>query len=68
MLCLSRLVDQALIIGEGADAVKVIVMEAANGKARFAIEAPKHIRVDREEVRRRMEAEKVCGAELGGEG
>jgi len=47
MLVLSRDYDQSIMIG---DEVKVTVVEVRGNKVRLGIEAPKHIKVHRQEV------------------
>ena len=50
MLVLTRNVDQSIMIG---DDIKVTLIGCSNGQARLAIHAPRHIAVDREEIRKR---------------
>lgn len=56
MLILTRRVGEAINIG---DDVMVRVLEVRGMQVRIGIDAPRNVRVDREEVRVRMEAEKV---------
>jgi carbon storage regulator len=51
MLVLSRKVGQSVLI----DGVKVTITAAERGKVKIGIDAPPEVRVDREEVRRRVE-------------
>jgi carbon storage regulator len=51
MLVLSRHKDERILIGED---ISVLVIGVKRGKVRLGVEAPKHIRVDREEVRQRI--------------
>ena len=55
MLVLSRKLGEKIIIGEGADAVKLVVVSIDRGVIRLGVEAPKHVRVDREEVRQQRD-------------
>lgn len=50
MLVLTRRFNEAIHIG---DDIRVVVVDVQGGKVRLGIEAPDHIRIDREEVRRR---------------
>lgn len=47
MLHIERKVGEAIRLG---DDIKVIVTKAANGTVRLAFEAPKHVRIYREEI------------------
>ena len=48
MLVLSRKKDEAIVVG---DNIRIIVVEIRGDKVRLGIEAPKHIAVDRPEIR-----------------
>lgn len=50
MLVLSRKRNDEIVIGEGADQVKVMVIEIRGDKVRLGIEAPQHVPVHRKEV------------------
>lgn len=53
MLVLTRSVGQAVVIGDGPDAVLVTIERAsAAGDVRLGFEAPDHIRIDRLEIHR----------------
>lgn len=56
MLILTRRVGEAVIIG---DDVTVRVIEVRGMQVRIGIDAPREVRVDREEVRERINAEKA---------
>lgn len=56
MLVLSRKALETIIIGEGPDAIKVVVIEIRGDKVRIGIDAPKSVKVDRSEMRERIEA------------
>jgi carbon storage regulator len=58
MLILSRRKNEVIAI---ADGIRVIVVEIRGDKVRLGIDAPKDIRVDRAEVRRRIDHEKEGG-------
>lgn len=55
MLVLSRCRNEALVIGEGENAVTVRVLEMSCGKVRLGITAPKDMLVLRDEVLRRVQ-------------
>ena len=50
MLVLSRKKNESIIIGDGEDAVTVVIVEIRGDKVRLGIEAPKEIPVHRREV------------------
>lgn len=54
MLVLSRKKNETICIG---DNIEVTVVEIGPGKVRLGIKAPKDVRVDREEIRRRIEGQ-----------
>ena len=54
MLLLKRIIGETIIIDGG---IKIIVMDIQNGQVRFGIEAPKEVKVYREEIVERMKAE-----------
>jgi carbon storage regulator len=51
MLVLSRKVGEAIVIGGG---IRISVAEINGGRVRLAIDAPRSVRVDREEVHDRV--------------
>lgn len=53
MLILTRRVGESLIIGED---VTVSVLAVKGNQVRIGIDAPKNVRVDREEIRAKKEA------------
>ena len=53
MLVLSRKVGEAIVIDGG---ISIRVAEIQNGRVRLAIDAPRSVRVDREEVHERVAA------------
>jgi carbon storage regulator len=55
MLVLTRKAGQSIVIGEG---IEVTVLSVAGDKVRVGIEADKDIPIYRDEVHRRMAAEK----------
>jgi carbon storage regulator len=61
MLVLARQQGQRICIGNG---VIVTVLGATRGKVRLGIEAPPDVRVDREEVRRRLHHDPAGGVSL----
>jgi len=54
MLVLQRFEGQAILIG---DDIRVTVEMIKGERVRIGVEAPKHVRVDREEVRERVKTE-----------
>jgi len=52
MLVLSRRQGESICVGDG---VTITVLSSQNGRIRLGIEAPAHVRVDRREVRERLE-------------
>ncbi len=59
MLILTRRVGETIHIG---DDITVTTLGIQGNQVRVGINAPEHVPVHREEVRRRIEAEKVAGA------
>lgn len=71
MLILTRRVGEVLCIG---DDVTATVLAVKGNSVRMGIEAPKHVAVDREEIRARKNAEQIgaderdaIATEFGGE-
>ena len=56
MLILTRRWGESIMIN---DDVKVTVLDVKGSQVRFGIDAPKHISVHREEIYRRIQAEKA---------
>ncbi len=54
MSLLNRIIGETIIIDGG---IKIIVMDIQNGQVRFGIDAPKDVKVYREEIYKRMQAE-----------
>lgn len=50
MLCLKRKNGQAIVIGSGSAAVRIVVDQAAGGQCQLAIEAPRDVPVCRGEL------------------
>jgi carbon storage regulator len=57
MLILTRRVGEAIMIGEG---VTVTILGVKKNQVRVGINAPKHIAVHREEIYKRLQAEKFA--------
>ena len=62
MLTLSRYEGESIIIGSD---IVVTVLEVRQNKVRLGVRAPLDLRVDREEVRRRIEARQTAAHEPG---
>ena len=54
MLVLRRRVGERIIIG---DSFEVVILRVRGGKVRLGFTAPSTVRVDRQEARKRLEAE-----------
>ena len=54
MLLLKRIIGETIIIDGG---IKIIVMDIQNGQVRLGIDAPEEVKVYREEIYERMQAE-----------
>ena len=50
MLVLSRMANESIIIGEGDDQIKIVVVNIRGDKVRIGVEAPKEVPVHRHEV------------------
>ncbi len=59
MLILTRRPGETVRIGQD---IEVIVMGVKGNQVRIGIKAPKDVRVDREEIRVKIDAEKRAGA------
>lgn len=58
MLVLTRYVNETIVIGDG---VRVTVTRIAGDRVSLGIEAPPDVSVHREEIQRRIEAERKAG-------
>lgn len=54
MLVLTRKVDEKIVIGNNHEIIAKI-LQVKGGKVRIGIEAPKNIKIQREEILRRLE-------------
>lgn len=61
MLTLTREVGQKILIGD--DIVLTVVSVTANGRVKLGIDAPRQVRIDREEVLVRIRRENMESAE-----
>jgi carbon storage regulator len=59
MLCFDRQLDEQIVIG---DDIVITVVRIKGRKVRIGIDAPREIRVDRQEVRDAMERDRKDGA------
>jgi carbon storage regulator CsrA len=53
MLILGRKVDQAILIGEGDQQVRVLIVRIRGDEVRIGIDAPKEVPIVREELEER---------------
>lgn len=56
-LILTRRPGETVIIGEGPDMIVMTTLGVKGNQVRYHIEAPRHVRVDRGEIRDRIERE-----------
>ena len=56
MLCLTRKLNESIVIMDGL--IKVTVLEIEDNKVMLGVEAPKEFPVHREEVQAKVDAEK----------
>lgn len=66
MLTLTREVGQKILIGD--DIVLTVVAISSNGRVKLGIEAPRQVRIDREEVLDRIRQENVESARASTDG
>jgi carbon storage regulator len=62
MLILTRRNGEAIMVG---DDIQVTVLDVKGNQVRIGVTAPKDMRVDREEVRERIDAEGAAGRVAG---
>lgn len=55
MLALTRNVSESVIIGEGDNEVRLTIVSISRGQVRLSFDAPRHIQIDREEIRLRKD-------------
>lgn len=58
MLILTRRVGETLVIGEDGD-TKITVLSVKGNQVRIGIDAPKDVVVNREEIHKRLQKEKI---------
>jgi carbon storage regulator len=56
MLVLTRRLGESIVIGSG---IKLTVVSVGPGRVKIGIEAPPHVRIDREEVHARIQQEQA---------
>lgn len=61
MLVLSRQVDETLIIRTSDGPIRVTLVDIRGNKVRIGIDAPKSVRVDREEIDKMRQHETTAG-------
>lgn len=59
MLILSRKIGQSIIVGDNIVVTIASIDVRGQGVVRIGIDAPKNMRVDREEIRERIDREKA---------
>lgn len=59
MLVLSRQKDESIIIGEGEDAIEVMICDIRGDKVRLGIKAPKNVMVHRSEIYKKVQERKA---------
>jgi len=60
MLLLARKLGESIIITVGNDEIKVLISQLDKDVVKVGVDAPRHIRVDREEVHLRIKND-TCG-------
>jgi len=60
MLLLARKLGESIIITVGNDEIRVVITELDKNIAKIGVDAPRHIRIDREEVHLRVKGD-TCG-------
>lgn len=60
MLTLTRETGQKILIGD--DIIITVISVSSNGRVRIGIDAPKHVRIDRQEVLDRIRQENLDAA------
>lgn len=50
MLVLSRKVTEQIVIGEGPDAITIVIVDVDRGKVRVGVSAPRNVRIMRKEL------------------
>jgi len=60
MLLFARKLGESIIITAGNDEIRVVITELDKNIAKVGIDAPRHIRIDREEVHLMIKSDK-CG-------
>jgi carbon storage regulator len=53
MLCLNRRVGEKILIGND---IEIVVVSIIGGQVKLGVKAPDHLRIDREEVRDKVNA------------
>jgi len=61
MLVLTRRPGESIVIGEG---IKLTVVAIGPGRVKIGVEAPSHVRIDREEVHTRIQHEQEQAADV----
>lgn len=54
MLVLTRRKSESLVIGDGQDQIRVTILDSKGGQVRIGVDAPKHVKINREEVHERI--------------
>lgn len=67
MLVLSRKLNEVIVVGEGVNQVRIVIVDIRGDKCRVGIEAPKNVSVHRQEVHDAIERESAREKEKGRE-
>ncbi len=51
MLVLSRKINETIVIGSGDAQIEITVVDVDNGRVKIGIKAPRHVVIDRLEIR-----------------
>jgi carbon storage regulator CsrA len=61
MLILSMKENEAVVIGRGANQIRICCVSVQRGRTKIGFEVPREIEVDRECIRHRKDAESAAG-------
>lgn len=58
MLILTRIIGKKIIIGDGEDAIEVVILGVNGCQVRVGVNAPKNVSVHRDEIYQKIQNEK----------